>query len=470
MKKDILRIENITILDNGITILNKFYMNLFHGELLGIFVHNAAEKRHLIELLCGELEFEHGRLYFGCSYVDYEQFVNISKEKISLIQSTGKLIDDLTVADNIFIASNNSWHDFFKKREVFSKAQDLFEKFGLNIDSKKSCRWLSPFERVAVEITKAYAANFKIIIFKDLSGYLSDTELNQLVNIVVQLKKEGMSFVMIDSFVDILKDFSDRMLVVKNGCDVWTFKKEKIDNDCLGRCFISPQISLSNKIYSKSDIALRFLGVSTDKLQPLSFEIRSGEILFLLDTEGFCIDEIIKILNGSCNSFEGQIYVGDQLFHISYGWEALQKSIAVIVESPTQTMLFNDMSVVENLVFASIGKINSLWTSSRYLKSCIQEYEKYFPQINMNRPAEELTIYDQQKLVYLKWHLYNPRVVVCIRPFSSIDAELREITSEMLDLLMKKGIAIIVLGSNYSEMYSIGNKIDLRSKEVTHKS
>jgi len=128
------------------------------------------------------------------------------------------------------------------------------------------------------------------------------------------------------------------------------------------------------------------------------------------------------------------------------------------------------MSVVENLVFASIGKINSLWTSSRYLKSCIQEYEKYFPQINMNRPAEELTIYDQQKLVYLKWHLYNPRVVVCIRPFSSIDAELREITSEMLDLLMKKGIAIIVLGSNYSEMYSIGNKIDLRSKEVTHKS
>ena len=470
MKQEILRIESITISESGIRILNGFYMNLLQGELLGIFVHNSVEKRHLIEFLCGELEFEQGRVFYCNRNLDYENFATISKRKISLIQSIGKLIDDLTVADNIFIASDNSGNSFFQRRKFFEQTQNLFKKMGLKINPGKTCRLLSPLERVVVEITKAYASNVKIIIFKDLSGYLSDIELNQLVSIVDKFKKEGLSFVMIDSFADILKQFADSMLVVKNGCDVWTLKNAQIDENVLSRYFFNPQISLSNIACSKSTPALRFVEVSTDNLEPLSFEIRSGEILCLLDTGGFCIDEIIKVLNGSCSFFQGKVYVGDHVYSIRNEWEALKKGLAVIVENPTHSMLFKDMTVIENLTFASFRKIDKLWTSSRYLKSSIHDYKEYFPSVNMNLCVEELSIHDQQKLVYLKWCLYNPRVVVCIRPFSSIDSELREITSKMMELLLQKGIAILVLASNYSEMNSIGTKIVLKSKEITHKS
>lgn len=465
MKQEILRIENITKSENGIRILNNFNMNLLQGEMLGIFVHNVVEKKHLIELLCGHLEFEHGRLFYDNLNVDYEQFMTISKERISLIQSIGKLIDDLSVADNIFIASDNSWRYFFENREVFAQTQKLFEKLGLKLNPKKACKVLSHFERVAVEITKAFASNVRILILKDLSGYLSDAELNELVNIVVELKKEGISFVMIDSFGDILKKFADRLLVVKDGRDVWTLKNEQINDSFLNRYFFNTQISISSKACLTSATALRFVSVSTDKLETLSFEIRSGEILCLLDTEGFCIDEVIKILNGKCNSFEGEIHVGNHLFDITNEWEALKKGLAVIVENPAQVMLFKNLTVLENLVFASIGKTDNLWTSSRYMKNCMYDYIKYFPSENMNLLVDELTIFDQQKLVYLKWHLYNPRVVVCIRPFSSIDAELRAITSIMMELLLEKGIAIIVLGSNFSEMNSIGTKVVLKQKK-----
>jgi ABC-type sugar transport system ATPase subunit len=103
--------------------------------------------------------------------------------------------------------------------------------------------------------------------------------------------------------------------------------------------------------------------------------------------------------------------------------------------------------------------------NSKYRKSCIDNYEGFFSKGALSARTESLSIYDQQKLVYLKWHLYNPKVVVCTRPFSSIDVELREITSEMMELLLEKGIGILVLASNYSEINSTGTKIFLRPKE-----
>jgi len=465
MKHEVMRMENITYNHKGMNILNNFFINLFHGELLGIIIHNSVEKSHLIDLLCGNLELKRGRTYFENISIDYVHYKHISKKRIFLIQSKPKLIDNMTVADNIFIIRNMSWRYIFEKPKFSLKAQSFLKKLGIAIDPKRTVNTLSAFEKVALEITKSYALNANIIILENLSSYLADSELSKLVAVINDLKKEGMSFLMFDSFVDVLKKFSDRICVIKNGLNVWTLKKDQINENIINAFFFNPQKLISENFHEKNAIAMKFVNISTENLAPLSFEIRSGQIMSLFDKDGSCIDEIISILNGNNTSYTGNIFIGDKLLKNKKKGEYVKTGLAIITENPVKSMLLENISAVENLFFATIGKLNKFWVTSKYYTNCKQNYGSVFTDVDLDKCTDTLSIYDQQKLVYLKWHLYNPYVVVCIRPFSSADTELRKVTSEMMELLLKKGIAILVLGSNYSEVDSIDTKIIIRSKK-----
>lgn len=465
MKKEILRIENITIKEKGIKTLNDFFLNLYEGELLGVFVHSAIEKRHLIELIYGNVKVEQGRICFENRPISYEDYVGNRKNKISMIQSTGKLIDDLTVADNIFIIRDRFGKYLIDKQRVLEQAGRLLEELELSISPHKLGYMLTGYEKTAVEIAKAYALGARIIILKDLSSYLSDGELSQLTVLIGKLKGQGLSFIMIDSFTEILKQFSDRLFVMKNGRNVWTLKSEQINDDILKTYFYTPDDRLKAAANHGKSTALKFQRVSTEKLAPLSFEIRSGELLSIIDHDGSCIEEIMRLLSGEKGTYEGEIRIGGKGFHPQSPWRALHRDLAFIVENPIETMIFKEIPAIDNLCFSSSRKVRTFWMNAKYRKSCLESYESFFGRDVLKKSTEALSAYDLQKLVYLKWHLYNPKAVICIRPFSSIDAELRQVTSEMMSLLLEKGIGILVLASNYSEISSAGTRMILRPKE-----
>lgn len=465
MKREILRIENITITDKGMKTLDDFFLNLYRGELLGVFVNNTTEKKHLIDLIYGNVEVERGRICYDNMPVTYEAYVDIRKNKVSMIQSTSKLVDDLPVADNIFVIRDRFGRYIIDRQVIFEQTRNLLEELELEIDPQKLAYLLSGFERTAVELVKAYGLGAKIIILKDLSSYLSDSELSKLAPIIGRLKGNGVSFIMIDSFAEVLKQFADRMFVMSGGRNVWTFKGGQFSGDTIKTYFYTSRQEIAGDAYVRQETALRFDRVSTAGLEPLSFEIHSGELLCILDHDGRCIDEITNILSCENSSYQGEVYVGEKLFCSRSPGEAVKNGLAFIVENPRETMLFKDITAIDNLFFVSGNKENSFWMNSKYRKSCIEAYEGFFEKGVLNKQTKSLTVYDLQKLAYLKWHFYNPKVVVCIRPFSSIDAELRDITSEMLRLLLEKGIGILVLASNYSEVNSSGKRILLRPEE-----
>jgi len=367
MKRELLRMENITIKAEGMKILDNIFINLFKCETLGIFVYNSAEKKHLIDLLFGGVAIESGKLYYNNTQVNYKNYADMARRKTVLIQSNCKLIDNLTVADNIFVVCQKFTHYMINNKVFIERTHALFKKLGLDIDPKKPAHALSGFEKIAVEISKAFGLGAEIIILKDLSGYLSDSELNLLIMIIEKLKKNGISLIMIDSFADVLKQFADRLFVMKNGKNVWTFKKdqfEQFDDDILGRFFYKPLNTISEKLCEKNKIVMKFENVTTSKLQPLNFEIRSGEILSIIDREGLCIDEINKILIGENTTFSGQIFIEGNMFKTSKHWESIKKGLAFIVENPTETMLFKDRTVIDNLCFAAMGKVKNLWLNA----------------------------------------------------------------------------------------------------------
>lgn len=465
MKSEIIRAEYITTKENGITALNNFFLNLYKGELLGVFTNNANEKKYLIDLICGNTSVEMGRFCFDNIPINSKKHDDTRKSKIALVDTKSKLIDDLSIANNIFVIRAKSRNYIISNDVINSQARILLKELEIDIDPECFVYTLTSFQKSVVEIGKAYGLGASVIILKDVSSYLSDLELEQLYEIIIKLKEVGISFIMIDSFVETLKKFSDRIIVMKNGKNIWTFSKEKLNEQVLKEIFYIQNQEIYEKRNKDKKTAITFSNISTDILENLSFTINSGDIFSIFDSDGKGIEEIVKILNGEIRNYKGDIFVGDKKLDTKNIWQTLKNRIAFIPENPAEKMIFKNKSVIDNLCYATSIKINGFWLKKKYKRSCIKEYEKYFSQGTLYKNVKDLSIYDIQKLVYLKWHIYNPKVVVCSKPFTSVDLELREITLEFINHLLKKGIAVIILTSNYSEVNIAGRKIEITTKE-----
>lgn len=459
MKHELLRMTNIRVSDKEINILNNFCCCLYKGEVLGIFVYNASEKQHLIDLILGNAEISTGSIYYLTQIVSYSEYAKLAKNRIALIQDVSKLIDNLSVAENIHLLLRKHRRVFIDKSEIVKNTQMLFDKLEVNIDPEAIVHTLNNTERTIIEIVKAFLNGVEVLVFKDFSSYFSDVELRYFENILARLKENEVTVVFIDSYSNIFKQYVNRLIVMKNGSNVWTFDKNEIDDQIISELFYTPHAILYTAEHNKRKSVLKFMDVSAKQLQSLSFELFEGELLSIIDQEGNSIEEIYDILRGRNINYSGQIFIGNDLYKISEVWESLNQGVAFVVENALENMLFKDMTVVENLSFASIGKLKHIWLENKYLHSCIDEYNDFFTKEKMNSIIGTLSLHDQQTLVYLKWYLYNPKILICVRPFSSVEAELREITLKMITMLLDRGISILILGSNYSELCNIGTEI-----------
>lgn len=462
MHKERLRIENITLIDQNIKTLNHFSLNLYIGEVLGVFINSGLEKKHFIDLIQGKVEIERGRICFENRPINIGDQINPVTQKMVTIQSRSKLIDDLTVAENIFVIRENFGGYVLNRKRLNTQADALFKDLGIDMTVDKQVYQLSHFEKTTVELVKAYALGKKIVLLEDLSSFLSDDDLEKAVKIIVKLKALGVSFIMIESFTEILKQFSDRLCILKGGKIIWTLKKEEIEESLFERYFYTTKHELTDRNTKTipSDI-ISFEGLESSAFYPISFKIKQGELITLLDSEGSAIESLANIITGNEPLTHGLIKIGDKPFKASHG---LRQGIAFMPEMPTDKLLFSNLKAIDNLCFASEQKTKHFWLKNRFRNSCLEEYGKFFEGDELLMYTDELSVYTKQKLAYLKWHLYHPKLVVCMRPFSSIDVELRETTAKHIQLLLDRGISILALTSNLSELNQSGTKIVITSK------
>ena len=173
-----------------------------------------------------------------------------------------------------------------------------------------------------------------------------------------------------------------------------------------------------------------------------------------------------SLLNGEHPPGRGRIRVDGKSYTARNGWEALDQRVAFVAEDPAQTMIFRDLTAIDNLCLPAGRKARGFWLNPAYRASCEREYAVHFAPGTLRKYPDALSAQDRHKLVYCRWHLFRPAVVVCIRPYSSVDKTLEEISAQFIGELRAKGIAVLILTSNAAEAERVGKKITLDQKKA----
>ena len=132
--------------------------------------------------------------------------------------------------------------------------------------------------------------------------------------------------------------------------------------------------------------------------------------------------------------------------------QAIKRGVGFIEEFAYENKLLGNLTAFENISLLLGEKVPMFWLRRRFRKNIRNFLDAAFDAADLDKKPEEIQPVDLQRMAYYKWYLYNPKVVVCIRPFAQEDVHVRETTVLMIEMLRNRGITVIILLSAFSEI------------------
>jgi ABC-type sugar transport system ATPase subunit len=315
-------------------------------------------------------------------------------------------------------------------------------------------------------LIKAYAEGKRLVVMADITGFLKSTELDEVFSLILKLRDSGMTFIIIEVYGDIAFKWADRLSIIRDGKTLGIFSSGDIKKKQIFSALLNDHKKKRNdrnadedehdiEINGEKNKALEFVNINTQVLKDLNFSVGSGEVAKIYYMDNSSCSHIIELLKGMRRPVSGRMLVAESEYRVRDVHQAVDRGVCIIEESPYQSMFIFDMSIMDNLCLPLAKKVPLMWVKKRYGKS-IKELVSQFIDVDIEKvKLSALSHVQLQQLAYLKWYMFAPSVVVCVKPFTEVDIHIREVTVEMIGLLQKRGISVIILTPNFSETYLI---------------
>ena len=451
--------ENVITEDNDKTNLNNLNLYIFQGEIVGLIGVNEHGKEMLIQLICRNSPIKFGRIYIGNNLVNSFRHSDGLYNKVYVIEQKSKLVNDLSVADNVFVLRKG-----FRKYRINSHVLEtqisyLSKELDLTINPDTICGNLTEYERCVVEIMKAMVQGVKLIVVNELSNFLSANDLHAFNELLRQLTYKKYAILYIGNHHEEIFPLCERVAFMKDGKIIKWFDKKEMHQSKVLPYTIPFADTHTKESENKHRVLMEFENITTVNMKGISFFLHQGECAVVYDKSNRVQKDIMELylenksfLSGICK------YDGQRLNPENYA-KYLGKEVAVIGENPIDTMLFYEMSYIDNLCFLLDNKTNKSRITKKIKKSIQLEYDKELGEELYANDIHELSKTSLYNLVYYRIHLLNPKLVLLIQPFGKADMYLRRHIIHLIRILKRKEIAVIILAVSISDCLYVADKL-----------
>jgi D-xylose transport system ATP-binding protein len=240
----LVEMRDISIAFGGIKAVDGVSVDLRPGEVVGLLGHNGAGKSTLIKILSGAYRPDAGEIYVNGEHADIGTPRDAKRYGIETIYQTLALADNIDAAGNIFLGREvltpyGTLDDATMEsetRKVMARLNPHFRRF------KEPVKALSGGQRQSVAIARAIYFNARVLIMDEPTAALGPAETQQVADLVLQLKKEGIGIFLISHDIHDVFGLADRVSVMKNGKLVGSAAVSDVTQDevlgmiILGKC------------------------------------------------------------------------------------------------------------------------------------------------------------------------------------------------------------------------------------------
>jgi branched-chain amino acid transport system ATP-binding protein len=222
--REILRVEGLKMYFGGLKAVDNLDMSVYEHETLGIIGPNGAGKTTLFNSICGVYKPTGGKVILNGQEVQGSAPYEMARRGIARTFQISKPLYDLTILDNIVAASGiheyTGIRSFFKKshtKAVVEKAEAIMELVGLTEIADKKARDVSLGYLRRLEIARVLVTDPQLIMLDEPCAGLSNFAINEITELVLKLKEQGQTIVLIEHNLPITMKVCDRILVLNYG-------------------------------------------------------------------------------------------------------------------------------------------------------------------------------------------------------------------------------------------------------------
>lgn len=467
MSSQILSMTNISKLFTGVQALSNVDFTLRKGEVHALMGENGAGKSTLMKVLIGVHQADEGEIIYKGNKVCFDSVLDSQKAGISMIFQELNLIPDLSVAENIFFAREQTNYGVINYSRMEQEAAKLLDMFDIDIKPSDIVNSLSVAKQQMVEIAKALSFDVEVLIMDEPTSALTEKEIAKLFELVDRLREKGVAIVYISHRMDELKRICDHITIFRDGRYVSDHKFKEVTMDqiiasMVGRSLdehFPPRTSKPGNELLMSVIQAERTGM----FGPIDFDLIKGEILGITGLVGAKRTELARALFGADHLDRGEIFVHDVQISVRSPKDAIKAGMAYLSEDRKLNGVAVKMSMRENITMASMDKVShqlGLISSNKEeiaAKTYIDKMEIKTPTIE--QLVSNLSGGNQQKVVIGKWLFRDAKVMIFDEPTRGIDVGAKYAIYQLLDELAAQGVGVIVISSELPEVIGLSDRI-----------
>ncbi len=435
-------------------------MNVKRGEIVALLGENGAGKSTLIKVLGGIHEVSKGRVLIdGIEYVHKPGAINTA-QKIAFIHQDLGLIEWMTIAENIALATG-----YPRKlgRIDWSACEDLtrkaLEKVNCDFDPSTRVSSLTRAEKSLVAIARALVVSCDFLVLDEPTASLPAGDVKKLFIVLKQLREQGVGMIYVSHRLDEIFEVANRVVVLRDGKmvgvrDIVHTDPEELVGLIVGhkpKSHLKQALKGTRKVLSISDLSVKSVG-------PISFEAFSGEIIGLVGLRGAGQEDVGRCIFGD-QKYDGTIKLNDEVLSVTSPKQAIEKGIGLIARDRVVESLGSFLSIQENF-FLNPSILGKRWFDAIKPEQELKESEEVGKLVglspnNPRLPIEALSGGNQQKVVVGRWIHADNKVLIAEDPTAGVDVGAKAEIYELLNSVLDKGAAIIVISTDFEEVAEI---------------
>ena len=474
MSEYILEMNQITKEFSGVKALDDVNLKVRKGEIMAICGENGAGKSTLMNVLSGVYPFGNytGDIVYNGEICKFRNIKDSEAKGIVIIHQELALSPYLSVAENVFLGNERQTKGVIDWVKTRAEAQDLLKRVGLGDENVNvPVNSLGVGKQQLIEIAKALGKKCELLILDEPTAALNDRESAQLLELMLQLKKEGITCIIISHKLNEISYVADSITIIRDGHTIETmekgkddFSEERIIKGMVGR-------ELTNRYPKREDCPIGDVifevkdwnvyhpeDSNRQMLKDVNIQVRAGEVVGLAGLMGAGRTELAMSVFGRSygQKISGTIKINGKEVEIKSVKDAIDNKLAYVSEDRKTYGLVLIDSIKFNMTLSALKNFFSKNGIVDQSKEDVKAQE-YREKINVkttsvNQAVGSLSGGNQQKVVLAKWMLTEPDVLILDEPTRGIDVGAKYEIYCVINELAKSGKAVIVISSEMPEI------------------
>ena len=466
---------NITKKFPGIIANDNITLQLKRGEIHALLGENGAGKSTLMSVLFGLYQPEEGVIKKDGREVKINDPNDANDLGIGMVHQHFKLVECFTVLDNIILGVEPNKHGVLQKEEARKKVIELSKKYGLLVDPDAKIEDITVGMQQRTEILKMLYRDNEILIFDEPTAVLTPQEIDELMQIMRNLKAEGKSILFISHKLAEIMAVSDRCTILRKGKYIGTVETKKTTAQELSSLMVGRNVNfhIEKKPQKLGDVVLEVNNMTVaskahnnNAVKNVSLKVRAGEIVCLAGIDGNGQTEFVHGLTGLEPLVEGTIKLKGQDISKAPIRKRNTSGMSHIPEDRHKHGLVLDYSLENNLVLETyfepeytspagfLKKDNIRKTAERLIK----EFDVRSGQGPVTM-ARAMSGGNQQKAIIAREIDKDPDLLVAVQPTRGLDVGAIEFVHKQLIDRRDSGKAVLLVSLELDEVMDVPDRI-----------